>query len=128
MTQNYNYKEELEEDIAYYLTKNNIVLTRDNYDDVYDDMFAADCITGKGIGSYTFSSELAKQNVFDNLALCKEACEEKGITASEFGNKIYNEEFEQLDVIIRCYLLGIMLLLLNNKAKIMTKGRKRNAN
>ena len=109
MRQKYNYKEVLEEDIGYYLTKNNIVLTHDNYDVVYDDMFTADCITGKGIGTYTFSSELAKQNVFDNLALCKEACEEKGITSSEFGNKIYNEEFEQLDVIIRCYLLDVIL-------------------
>ena len=109
MLQKYNYKEVLEEDIGYYLTKNNIVLTRDNYDGVYDDMFVADCITGKGIGSYTFSSELAKQNVFDNLALCKDACEEFSISSSEFGDKIYNEEFNQLDVIIRCYLLGVIL-------------------
>lgn len=109
MAQNYDYKEALEHDIEYYLTENNIVITYDNYDEVYDYMFVEDCITGNASGSYTFNREEAKENVFDNLELCKEACEEFGITSSEFGDKIYNEEFEQIDVIIRCYLLDVIL-------------------
>lgn len=109
MATNYDYEEDLKMDISYYLAGNNIVLNNYNYDKIYGDMFVDDGVTGNSSGSYTFNREEAKEYVLSNLKLCKEACEEFGISSSEFGNKIYNEEFEELDVIIRCYLLDVIL-------------------
>ena len=54
---------------------------------------------------YTFNRAEAKENVIDNLDLLKEACE-KFDCKTEFADKFFNEEWEWMDVTIRCYLLG----------------------
>ena len=70
-----------------------------------DDLFINDSITGNASGSYTFNSNTAKEYVFDNIDLLNEAitefCEDDVI-----GEKFLNEEWEWMDVTIRCYLLG----------------------
>lgn len=70
-----------------------------------DDLFINDSITGNASGSYTFNSYTAKEYVFDNIDLLNEAitefCEDDVI-----GEKFLNEEWEWMDVTIRCYLLG----------------------
>lgn len=109
MCECYDYEESVKMDIACYLTDNNILLNRYNYDKVFGNIFIEDNVTGNASGSYTFNREEAKEYVLSNLDLCKEACEEFGISSDEFGNKIFNEDFEELDVTIRCYLLGVIL-------------------
>ena len=70
-----------------------------------DDLFINDSITGNASGSYTCNSYTAKEYVFDNIDLLNEAitefCEDDVI-----GEKFLNEEWEWMDVTIRCYLLG----------------------
>ena len=95
----YNYYEEIKEDIKEYLKNTD---ERD-FDVLYDDMFIDDSITGNASGSYTFSTWEAEKNLCHNLGLLKEALQ-------EFGSDLnYLENPEACDVTIRCYLLGQVL-------------------
>ena len=95
----YNYYEEIKEDVKEYLKNTD---ERD-FDVLYDDMFVDDSITGNASGSYTFSTWQAEENLCHNLDLLKEALEGFGI------NLNYLESPEACDVTIRCYLLGQVL-------------------
>lgn len=95
----YNYYESMKEDIREYLENTN---ERDEQE-LYDEMFIADSITGNGSGSYTFNTYQAEENLCHNMDLLKEALQ-------EFGSDIdYLESPEACDVTIRCYLLGQVL-------------------
>lgn len=95
----YNYYEELKEDVKEYLKNTD---ERD-FNILYDNMFIDDSITGNASGSYTFSTWKAEENLCHNLDLLKEALQ-------EFGSDLnYLESPEACDVTIRCYLLGQVL-------------------
>ena len=107
----YNYREAMEEDIREYINDNyNIedfdAAINDIYEKLYDELLVEDSVTGNASGSYTFNSALAKQYVMANMGLLCDTCEEFCINGLE---KIANDEWEYLDVSIRCYLLGIVL-------------------
>lgn len=74
-------------------------------DDIYDELFDADGVTGNGSGSYTFNSYRASENVAD--AIWDDdivyALGEMGVNVSEF---IKDRDPEGLDVSIRCAILG----------------------
>ena len=105
----YNYLEAMKKDIINYIRDE--VITEEFSDreelenKLNDDLFINDSITGNASGSYTFNSYTAKEYVFDNIDLLNEAitefCEDDVI-----GEKFLNEEWEWMDVTIRCYLLG----------------------
>ena len=73
-----------------------------------DSLWVDDNVTGNGSGSYTFNREAAKEYVtgsddgMDTLrdAVCDFDCEHEAFTA------FLEENWEYLDVTIRCYLLG----------------------
>ena len=73
-----------------------------------DSLWVDDSVTGNGSGSYTFNREAAKEHVtrsddgMDTLrdAVCDFDCEHEAFTA------FLEENWEYLDVTIRCYLLG----------------------
>lgn len=96
---NYNYYEEIKEDVKEYLKNTD---ERD-FQTLYDGMFIDDSITGNASGSYTFNTWQAEENLCHNLDLLKEALEEFG------SNLNYLESPEACDVTIRCYLLGQVL-------------------
>lgn len=102
---NYNYYDVMYEDIKNYLEENKDYVEGKSYDELYDDLFIEDSITGNASGSYTFSTYQAEENICHNMDLLKEALEEFG------GN--YAEALERgaeyCDVTIRCYLLGQVL-------------------
>ena len=103
----YNYLEEMKSNI-------HDVLNWNKYDEeitndetaLYDALWCDDYITGNGSGSYTFNREQAKAYVLDNTGLLKEMADEFGFEHEEIADKIIDEEWEWLDVSIRCYLLG----------------------
>ena len=74
--------------------------------ELHDDLWINDSITGNASGSYTFCSATAKEYVEGNLELLKETCDEFCVEASEVGKHFLNEDWEYFDVTIRCYLLG----------------------
>ena len=101
----YNYYEAMKADVTDYI-RNNINL--EDYSDkdeaqeqLNDEMWTADSVTGNGSGSYTFSTYKAEENLCHNLDLLAEACEEFGSNTD-----ILKDGAEACDVTIRCYLLG----------------------
>ena len=104
----YDYREVMKSDIMDYLeecVENFNEFDMDNYDEIYDELWINDSVTGNASGSYTFNRLRAEQYVKENLPLCIEAMIEFGFSAEDFGKKVYDDEWEYLDVTIRCYLL-----------------------
>lgn len=105
----YNYFEAVKEDVKSYI-ENEIDIKKalseagdiDNLkDNLYDDLFCNDSVTGNASGSYTFNTWQAEENLCHNMDLLKEALEEFGCDIN------YLEKgAEACDVTIRCYLLS----------------------
>lgn len=75
---------------------------RDDWEqELNDDLWTADSVTGNASGSYTFNAWEAEENVCHNLDLLGEALEEFGSDMDVLKNGA-----EACDVTIRCYLLG----------------------
>lgn len=108
---NYNYIEAMKKDIKTYLEDECEYrysdLDRDELEqELYDDLFIDDNVTGNASGSYTFCRNTAKEYVIDNMELCKEALDEFCVDANTVADKFLSEDWEYFDVTIRCYLLG----------------------
>lgn len=76
-----------------------------NFDDVYEELFTADGVTGNGSGSYTFNRFKAQENIADAIF------DDEIISAFEgAGTSLYdllkNDDPEGIDVIIRCHVLS----------------------
>lgn len=102
----YNYLEAVTADVLNYIDENNITVTSENRDEIEqqlnDELFVCDSVTGNASGSYTFNAWEAEENICHNFDLLAEACEEFGSDAA----KLLNDGAEACDVTIRCYLLG----------------------
>lgn len=100
----YNYLEAVKEDVKSYIEENEIEVTTDNREEVgenlYDELFVHDSVTGNASGSYTFNTWRAEENLCHNMDLLKEALEEFCCDLSILDSA------ESCDVTIRCYLLG----------------------
>lgn len=101
----YNYLKNVKEDVKEYLKNNYNIETVEEIEEIdknnlYDELFVDDSVTGNASGSYTFSTYQAEENLCHNMELLKEALE-------NFCSDIdYLENPEACDVTIRCYLLG----------------------
>ena len=99
----YNYLENEIEDVKEYI--------KDNYekeeieeldrDELYDELWIEDSVTGNGSGSYTFNTWKAEEYICHNMNLVQEAYEEFG-----YEGIPKDTGAEAMDVTIRCYLLG----------------------
>lgn len=94
---NYNYYDEMEQDIREYLVNTE---ERD-FDTLYEQLWIEDSVTGNASGSYIFSTDKAEENLCHNLDLLQAALDEFGGDLSEALKK----GAEYCDVTIRCYLL-----------------------
>lgn len=107
---NYNYYEAVKEDVMEYINNNINLADYEDKDELEqflnDELFAEDSVTGNASGSYTFNRYEAQENVIDNIDLLQEACEEFATDAETVGNWLLDEEWETMDVTIRCYMLG----------------------
>ena len=99
----YNYREELKSDIYDAIDCGSYDTI--DYDVLYDLMWVDDSITGNASGSYTFNRETAKNYVMDNMEIAVEAYREFDCVDS-FATALCNEDYELIDVTIRCFLLG----------------------
>lgn len=117
----YNYKKEMRERIVDYIQMNYLgkLIEINNSDDesekkdridtlyetLYDELWVEDYVTGNGSGSYTFNRSKAREYVLDNMELAVEAYDEFG-EINELTKDMKNEDWERIDVTIRCYLLS----------------------
>lgn len=74
-----------------------------------DTLWICDNVTGNGSGSYFFNREEAKEMVLDNIDDVKEAFDDFGEGGAAFGNRVFADEWEEIDVITRCYFLGMAI-------------------
>ena len=102
----YDYKENIKNDIKSYIVDNNIDVNSDDFDqnELYDDLFCEDSVTGNASGSYTFSTWKSEEYICHNLDLLKDAFDEFGCDM----DRMFDAEY--CDVSIRCYLLDSCLL------------------
>lgn len=104
------YLEMVKEDVLDYIRTEGIEWDEDTRDDIEqelnDDLWTVDSVTGNGSGSYTFNSYKAREYVLDDPDTIREALSEFCVPADEIGEKFLNEEWEYLDVTARCYVLG----------------------
>ena len=110
---NYNYLEAMTEDIKDYirndaeLDANDLLYNRSDLEEkLHDDLWVNDSVTGNASGSYFCNTYKSKECVLDNMDLLKEMCQEFGTGAETIGQKFLDDEWEWMDVSIRCYLLG----------------------
>lgn len=106
----YNYLEELKSDVRNYIKE-----VASDYmdcedmdelrDELYDNLWDEDSVTGNGSGSYTFNREKAKEYVSDNMNLMVEAYKDFDSIES-LVDDLEALDFETIDVTIRCYLLS----------------------
>lgn len=105
----YNYIEALKNDIRQYMEDNESYLNYTDREDLEeqlnDECWTADSVTGNASGSYTFNRAEAKEYVMDNMPLAVDAFREFD-QIEKFADYIANEEYEAIDVTIRCFLLG----------------------
>lgn len=105
----YNYIEAMKADVRQYMEDNESYLNYTDREDLEEQLndllWTADSVTGNASGSYTFSRQEAKEHVLDNIDLLKDAYEEFGLR-EQFTKDFFEEDFERMDVIIRCFLLG----------------------
>ena len=101
----YDYLEAVKEDVKNYIEENGIKVTSENREELEeqlnDDLFTCDSVTGNGSGSYTFNTWRAEDYLCHNLDLLAEACEELGSSMD-----ILKDGAGACDVTIRCYLLN----------------------
>ena len=102
----YDYYEMVKEDIRNYIKNNyEVEEIKDlEFDDLYDDLFIEDSVTGNASGSYYCNTWKAEEALCHNMELLGEALNEFCCDGS------YLEKgAEACDVTIRCYVLGQVL-------------------
>ena len=110
----YDYRNAMTDDIKTYILDEHmhdikdLLENNEAYEILHDEMWTADSVTGNGSGSYTFSRYQAEENLNGNLALMVEAFREFDC-CGQLVDYLADENFEAVDVTIRCYLLGDVL-------------------
>ena len=105
----YNYYNAMESDIKNYIEENIDLsdYTREALEEeLNDDLWVYDGVTGNASGSYTFCRATAKEYVSDNMDLCVDALKEFCVEPETIAEKFLTEDWEYFDVTIRCYLLN----------------------
>ena len=109
----YNYLEAIKDDVIEYINENinlDEVESRDELEEqLNDDLWAEDSVTGNGSGSYTFDRHQSYENVqgdLDAMDYIRDLVSEFGVEAETVAEKFLDEDYEYWDVSIRCYLLG----------------------
>lgn len=106
----YDYREAMTEDVKEWI-KENIDLTEWTEDregleqQLNDDLWTEDSITGNASGSYYCNSYNAEESIAHNWNLLNEALDEFG----QNNINVIEKGAEWADVTIRCYLLGYVI-------------------
>lgn len=103
---NYNYLEAVTSDVLDYIKEEiNLDEWKGNREgleeELNDELWTVDSVTGNASGSYTFNTWEAEENLAHNWDLLAEALDEFG----QDGTDVLRQGAEAMDVTIRCYLL-----------------------
>lgn len=106
----YNYFEAVKDDVKQYIEDNEIDINDEDIEEqLNDDLWTEDSVTGNGSGSYTMNREKAKEYLFgsdDGEDSLMNAISDYDLSAEDIGKHFMSQDWEWFDVTIRCYLLG----------------------
>ena len=105
MSERYDYEEAVKADVKTYLEEHlekGEYITESKRQELYDDMFVSDSVTGNASGSYYCNSWKSEEAVCHNLDLLGEVLDEFG-TPDNVAKVV---DGEWADVSIRCLMLG----------------------
>lgn len=105
----YDYRKAVEADVRAAFEERGVTKRLDpgELDELYDELYVDDAVTGNGSGSYTFSTWGAEENLSHNGEILKEALDELSATVNVL------EDPEGCDVLIRCHLLYAAMVKVN---------------
>lgn len=97
----YDYRAAVKKDVEAAFKRFGITTRLDGEacEDLCEELFIGDAVTGSRSGSYTFSRWKAEENLCHNWRLLKEALD-------ELGGELDLDDPEGADVAIRCHLLA----------------------
>lgn len=102
----YNYYENVKNDVENYIKKNKEYFKATDLEELEEELndqcWSSDSVTGNASGSYTFNIYKAEENLNGNWDLLQEALEEFGY----FDVNPIKKGAKWCDVIIRCYVLS----------------------
>jgi len=109
-----NYTEAVTADAVEYIHDNytaeeiaEALTDRDEFaENLNDEMWVADEVTGNASGSYTFDRMKAREYVLHDIAAVRLALREFATPADTIAEKFLAEDWEYFDVTARCYVLG----------------------
>lgn len=108
-TTTYNYLEAMKQDVKEYIEENINVTDYETKEDLEeylnDTLWTEDSVTGNASGSYTFNRATAKKYVDENKDLVNDMMEEFDCK-DKVSNWWIEDNYEAIDVSIRCYFLG----------------------
>lgn len=105
------YLNQVMDDVRQYLKFNSELFDeykgdRDGLQEYLDEtLWVDDSVTGNGSGSYTFNRWKAREYVLDNIDDLELMCADFCIDAETIGNKFLSQDWEWMDVSIRCFYL-----------------------
>ena len=111
---NYNYYEAVADDVKELIRERyelESVEDAENLDasEIEEMAFNNDSVTGNASGSYTLNRYDAMQYVTDNIDILEEAVRDGFATSEQIGDWFLANDFEPMDVTIRCYVLPIAI-------------------
>lgn len=108
-TTTYNYLEAMKQDVKEYIEENinatDYEIKEDLEEYLNNTLWTEDSVTGNASGSYTFNRATAKKYVDENKDLINDMMEEFDCK-EKVANWWIEDNYEAIDVSIRCYLLG----------------------
>lgn len=108
-TTTYNYLEAMKQNIKEYIEENINVTDYETKEDLKeylnDTLWTEDSVTGNASGSYTFNRATAKKYIDENKDLVNDMMEEFDCK-DKVANWWIEDNYEAIDVSVRCYFLG----------------------
>ena len=118
----YNYRKAVESDVRTWLEDNREdwkdVEQDDLFDYLFDRMFDDDSVTGNGPGSYTMDRWTARCNVMGDSEsddIISDMVDEGILDNERLGEYYSSQNWEAIDVMIRCHLLDEILPYIVNE-------------
>lgn len=104
----YDYYEAVKEDVLKYI-REEVDMNGIDFDELEtrldEDLWNEDSVTGNSSDSYTFNQAQAQEYVEANKDLVREMSSEFNY-AQGIMEKWFNDDYEGIDVCLRCYVLG----------------------
>ena len=113
----YDYRKSMLEDIKEYIreeyTREELKVKLEDREaleeELNDQLWCTDSVTGNASGSYTFNRARARDYVTCNIDILQEAIYDYGLDYKLITEKFLHDEWEYFDVTIRCYLLSTII-------------------